>query len=104
MRERARSRNLERVEVVAKAVEALAQGRLEENERAQAEQAAHSLAGSAGTFGFHEVTEPARDLEQLLGGDPTVAGEPTARARSSLAALREALTAADDIPAQKDRS
>lgn len=104
MRARAMARNLARVEVLAAAVEALALGRLGEAERAQAEQAAHSLAGSAGTFGFAEVTKPARDLEQLLGRPPTGNGEPTAHARASVATLRAALTAEHDSPPQKDRS
>lgn len=93
MRERARSTNLARVDVIADAVQALKEGRLDEDQRARAEHAAHGLAGSAGTFGFEAATAPAQDLEVIMAGIPTAIRDESARAQSSLTALRTALDA-----------
>ena len=88
MRERARASNLVRAQVLAYAVEALGAGQLQGAQRAQARDAAHSLAGSAGTFGFAAATQPAQDLEELFA-DPTVTTADAAAAH--LAAIQAAL-------------
>ncbi|HEU4811629.1 MAG TPA: diguanylate cyclase, partial [Nocardioides sp.] len=64
--DRVRPTVLEGVAVIEEAVVALLEGRLGEEERAAAERAAHKIAGSAGTFGFHRATGLARDLEALF--------------------------------------
>jgi HPt (histidine-containing phosphotransfer) domain-containing protein len=65
-RERARATNLTRVEVIAEALDVMREGALPEEVRLRARGAAHSLAGSAGTFGFDEASELGRALEALL--------------------------------------
>ncbi|MFB3818189.1 MAG: Hpt domain-containing protein [Candidatus Methylomirabilales bacterium] len=57
---------------------------------------AHRLRGSAALYGFPEVSDLARAMEQLLGGSeptPGESGERTAALRGLAAALREALEA-----------
>lgn len=92
-RDRARATNLARVEVIADAVTAMRAGALDEELRVSARGAAHTLAGSAGTFGFAEASELGRALEALLDGvddleDPTVRAE---RGGQLVARLRLAL-------------
>ncbi|HYN97069.1 MAG TPA: Hpt domain-containing protein [Pilimelia sp.] len=48
------------------ATEALLKGELDEVARGGAEEEAHKLAGSAGTFGLGRVSELALELEELL--------------------------------------
>lgn len=59
-----------RVDVVDDGVAALLERRLDEATRAEAQQAAHKLAGSAGTFSFHEASRLARCLEHRFAGEP----------------------------------
>jgi diguanylate cyclase (GGDEF)-like protein len=54
---------LERVSLIERAVQALTEGELDEPAGVQARQAAHSLIGSLGTFGFIRASEAARELE-----------------------------------------
>lgn len=106
-RDRARATNLARTEVIAEALESLQGGELLEEVRLTARRAAHSVAGSAGTFGFGAASQLGRDLEALLdeveGVDEVdgveVDGIEATRARAArgleqVARLREALTAA----------
>lgn len=86
-----------RVDVIDEAVAALVEGRLDEPIRADAERAAHKLAGSAGTFGFHDATRLARQLEHRFAADPDI-GEARAAAEA-VVALRSALEAPDEPPA-----
>lgn len=91
-RERARISNGARAEVIAQALQALLNGDLPEEMRLNARAAAHSLAGSAGTFGFPLASRLGRDLEALLD---TIDDDPQAQARTGLeqvALLRQALT------------
>ncbi|HEV7196672.1 MAG TPA: Hpt domain-containing protein [Pedococcus sp.] len=78
-RDRARATNLTRVEVIAEALGVMLEGALPEEERLKARGAAHSLAGSAGTFGFAEASELGRALEALLD-DADGTEDPKARA------------------------
>lgn len=93
LRVRSVARNLERVELVAEALERLRDGVLDPQDREEARRAAHSVAGSAGTFGFARATVLARSVESLLVGpeppDPQVAAE---SGLSQLAELRAALS------------
>ena len=108
-RDRARGRNLARVEVIADALHAMGDGELTEEVRLGAFGDAHSLAGSAGTFGFAEASTLGRELEALLGdvdgaeNSSTRAergGRLVARLRAVLAdsAAAPASAAGDDLP------
>ncbi len=68
----------ERVAVIEHAVSELEEDRLREPLRAQAERAAHMLAGSIGIFGFGQAGDAARELEQELA-DPRLERAPVAR-------------------------
>jgi DNA-binding response OmpR family regulator len=51
---------------IGAAAQALARGELPDAQRRMAERQAHKLAGSAGTFGFPEVSRLAREAEHIL--------------------------------------
>ncbi len=93
-RDRARITNLARVEVIEAALDLLHGGVLTDDTRLTACRAAHTVVGSAGTFGFDEASELARTLESLLlevaegseGGSVRAA-----RGRELVARLRGAL-------------
>jgi diguanylate cyclase (GGDEF)-like protein len=57
---------LERIDALERAAVTLATGTLEADVVSEAEQAAHQLAGSVGTFGFGHATDRAREAEHLL--------------------------------------
>ena len=89
----ARQANLARSDVLAGALDALAEGRLEEAERAVAEQAAHQVVGSAGTFGAKRASELAASLEHYLGSDEATRAAGLTQARAELEELRRELRA-----------
>jgi HPt (histidine-containing phosphotransfer) domain-containing protein len=64
--ERQRERVNCRVDLIERAVAALTENRLDINLRADAERAAHMLAGSLGMFGFIAASAAARELESEL--------------------------------------
>jgi chemotaxis protein histidine kinase CheA len=64
--DRARERNLGRAAELAAWVTTAEHGSLSENQRSEAAEIAHQLAGSAGTFGYLGVTEIAREVERLF--------------------------------------
>lgn len=66
MWEKYRPVNSARVAAIEKAAQELEQGALSEPTREEAERVAHMIAGSAGTFGFHAITELAREIELQL--------------------------------------
>jgi len=76
-----------RVETLDQAVSALRAGDLGDHLRTRAEQDAHKLAGSLGTFGLSRGTELARELEQALAA----AGGPAQTDAPRLAGLMLAL-------------
>ena len=63
---RARANVARRVSVLRSLTDTLADGRPDEAVQAAAEQQAHTLAGTAGTFGLSRVSELALELEELL--------------------------------------
>lgn len=67
--ERFRGMMLERVTVLEEATLALVEGQLDLPLRRSAEQAAHKLAGSLGTFGLADGTDLARSVELELQGE-----------------------------------
>ena len=95
-RDRARVTNLARVEAIAEALHRLGDGALAEDDRLTASRAAHSLVGSAGTFGFGEASRLGRTLEALLGEADGTEDTDDAKVRAKhgldvVARLREAL-------------
>jgi HPt (histidine-containing phosphotransfer) domain-containing protein len=56
----------ERIGIIERAASELDQGRLDEQLRADAQRAAHMLAGSIGIFGFAQASAAARELEAEL--------------------------------------
>ena len=60
---RTRSTHLDRVAFLERAVAAVLAGRLDEATREEARQTAHRITGTVGTFGFHDASMLARQLE-----------------------------------------
>jgi HPt (histidine-containing phosphotransfer) domain-containing protein len=89
----ARQANLARSDVLAGALAAVAAGRLEEAERERAEQAAHQVVGSAGTFGSARASELAALLEEYFAGKDAARAAGLAQARTQLDELRRELVA-----------
>jgi diguanylate cyclase (GGDEF)-like protein len=87
--ERARTAFADNVATLEGAVGVLAHGTLPESQRRDAEQAAHRLVGSAGTFGFPDATVLARELEESFAADPSPAVARVLAVR--VAALRRSL-------------
>jgi diguanylate cyclase (GGDEF)-like protein len=93
-----RDQVLGRVDALEGAAIALLEGRLEREERREAEREAHKLAGSAGTFGFGEASRLAREAETILAG-PTPPGQAEALRLADLAVgIRRELTVAPAPP------
>ena len=55
-----------RLEILERALQAFTQGKLSQELRLEAVQAAHKLAGSLGSFGLRSSSEKATELELLL--------------------------------------
>lgn len=85
---RGRQNCIARVDELEEAVAALAESRLTEEWRSEAESAAHRLAGAAGTFGFHRVSEMARELEWALAGTEAISAQRIRRSIDELAIMR----------------
>lgn len=100
--EQARPSLLGEIDDIDKATSALIEGRLDEDLRAAGERAAHKLAGSAGTFGFHRASEVASDLEVLLASGTDIDPGSGRRAAGRAAELRRELDA--PVPASAARS
>jgi HPt (histidine-containing phosphotransfer) domain-containing protein len=66
MWEKYRPVNQRRFEVLAQVNAALQNGSLTPDLRAEGEREAHKIGGAAGSFGFHEITEVARAMEEQL--------------------------------------
>lgn len=96
----ARRTNLFRAEAIAAALDAAESGSLDRLGWSGAEQTAHQLAGSAGTFGFAGVSELARVLERFLHETAASGAASPARlaeARRWLAELTDQLTGEPDL-------
>ncbi len=100
--ERSRDAILARVTVVEDAALALAAGTLAPELRREAEQEAHKLAGTAGTFGYHEATDLAREAEHLLMGDAVLGSAAILRLSQIAVRLRDVLEQPIDGGAPKD--
>lgn len=64
--DRARERNLDRAGELATLASIGKQGSISVEQRGEAVEVAHQLAGSAGTFGYLAATEIAREVETLF--------------------------------------
>ncbi|BAS10556.1 response regulator protein [Arthrobacter sp. Hiyo4] len=94
-----RDEALGRVGLIEDAVAALIEGRLGAEERRDAERAAHQLAGSSGTFGFHQASEAARRLERILEGARPITLDRILAAADGVVALRAELSRDPGTPA-----
>jgi chemotaxis protein histidine kinase CheA len=84
--ERQHDRVSERIGVVEQAVTALSGDRLDTELRADAERAAHMLAGSVGMFGFLDASDAAHELESEL---PQATANRTSQLSALLRRLRQ---------------
>lgn len=89
---KSRDRVLERVSVIEAASLALRSGSLSAELRAEAEREAHKLAGVAGTFGYWDATELAREAEELFGGTDAIPSEGVERLSAIALLLRAQLS------------
>jgi DNA-binding response OmpR family regulator/HPt (histidine-containing phosphotransfer) domain-containing protein len=78
----------ERIETIEAAVLAALAGDLGGEQRREAEREAHKLAGSLGTFGRHEGTRVAREIELLMQGSAPPRGEALLRLSELAVELR----------------
>lgn len=84
---RNRPLTIDRLAVVQSALDALAAGGLEDDQRSTAVGEAHKLRGILGTYGFAEGSELAGEAEDLLSGEGAGAGDIATRLRSFSRAL-----------------
>jgi HPt (histidine-containing phosphotransfer) domain-containing protein len=82
---------MEHVSLLAQATAALEERRLSDSLRLKAEQAAHKLAGSLGTFGFTEGTALVRAIEMHFRSDAPQTAADVADLREKVTALRSEL-------------
>src|SRR5689334_16013189 len=73
---RQRPEMLRRVDIVEDAVASLLEAELRPEQQAEAESAAHKIAGSAGSFGFDQASEHAREIELALRGGVSLQDAP----------------------------
>jgi diguanylate cyclase (GGDEF)-like protein len=92
--ERSRDVILERVAAMERAAIALQAGVLSDAARRTAQREAHKLAGAAGTFGFWNSSELAREVEQLLRGTAPISPDRVQRMSDVVALLRQQLEGA----------
>jgi HPt (histidine-containing phosphotransfer) domain-containing protein len=85
--ERERPEMMRRVAAVEIALTRLAADQLDQAERIAAQDAAHKIAGAAGTFGFAAASREARAVELALRGGATAADGDQLAARA--AAMRD---------------
>jgi HPt (histidine-containing phosphotransfer) domain-containing protein len=88
---KSRGHVLARVAAIQAAAVALQAGTLSLEERAAAESEAHKLAGVAGTFGYWDATELAREAEGLLDGTEAISDEGCRRLAAIAVLLKEQL-------------
>lgn len=72
---RARANVARRVAVLRALTDTLVPGRLDDAVRSAVRHEAHTLAGTAGTFGLGRISELAAELEELLDGRPAADGD-----------------------------
>ncbi|MBO0892890.1 MAG: Hpt domain-containing protein, partial [Acidimicrobiales bacterium] len=80
------------VATLEEALAAVPESRLDEELRGRAERDAHRLAGSAGTFGRHDASSLARQLEELFAGPAPIEPGALPEALRQVEALRAELS------------
>jgi len=80
---------LNRVGVIEEVTAALLRGALTIEQRRQAEREAHKLAGSLGTFGFHEGSRLAREIDRFMQPGEELTPESGLRLSELLVQLRQ---------------
>ena len=90
--------NIARLTILEDATSALLKGELSGELRAQAAVEAHKLAGSAGSFGYMEVSRIARQLELLLQGKDALQRPDLLRISRGVVTLRERLASPEHAP------
>ncbi|WP_421656379.1 response regulator [Leptothermofonsia sp. ETS-13] len=96
----------EQITVLEQAVAALSNRTLSGELRRQAEQEAHTLAGSLGTFGFEQASQLARTIEQQLQSSERPSSNQIHHLQSLIAALRQEIAGSenqDRSPAQTEK-
>lgn len=76
------------VDQVARAVDALEAGALDDETRDAAERAAHKLVGTLGSYGLVATSTTARELEHAFAERPSAGSAPQLRARADALAER----------------
>ncbi len=89
--ERSKETIMGRVDVLDQAAVAALEAALDDDLRRKAEEEAHKLVGSVGTFGFVEGSGIARQIEYLLQGDSPLSQEQILRLSELAVALRRVL-------------
>ncbi|MBI2683535.1 MAG: Hpt domain-containing protein [Acidobacteriales bacterium] len=87
--EKYRDLNDQRIRAIERVAQAVNAGRLTEEIRTYGEQEAHKLAGAAGSFGYENISDLARDLELMIRDLPARPPD-GAQFKAKAAALREA--------------
>lgn len=82
---------MERLGVLVQATAALEEQRLSDSLRLKAEQEAHKLAGSLGTFGYTQGTALARAIETRFRSDAPLTAADVADLREKVTSLRSEL-------------
>jgi diguanylate cyclase (GGDEF)-like protein len=88
-----RATTFDRLLMLEKAATALSQGCLDRDLRQKAEQAAHKLLGTLGSFGIQEGSDLARQLESLFEGSNPLKQSEILQVQQLVAALRQVLEA-----------
>jgi len=88
---RARTKNLQRVADLEEGFRAASLGAWSDESRRELVDVAHQLVGSAGTFGFAQVSAAAREIELMLAEAPSTDPEVLTAAASRLAGMRQDL-------------
>ena len=97
--ERAHPQLVARLDAIERAIVATVEGTLAAAARRDAEAEAHRLAGSLGTFGSHDGTRLARQIEAVFGGAAPLARPDGARLAKLVASLRTEIDAMASGPA-----
>ncbi len=87
---------LGRVEVLSEAVKAMLTGNCSPKLREEAENEAHTLAGSLGIFGLVEESEQSREIEQILVAQEKLPRSKVKKLCSLVGALRESIEGAEE--------
>lgn len=99
--ERAKSKILQRIQVLEQASDALLTHSFEQECWQQSHQEAHKLAGALGTFGIHAGTEIARQIESLLEQPAPLNAQQRHRLQSFVQQLKQTVENADHSTPEK---